>query len=77
MTKVNESHIYLNCEEMNQVRRLSSQLLTLLDDSDSEDDFCSGCHKQSFSRLHSCLLLLLRIRSAHLQILGFPIGDAY
>ncbi|XP_068698923.1 flavin reductase (NADPH)-like isoform X2 [Montipora foliosa] len=24
-----------------------------------------------------CLLLLLRIRFAHLQILGFPIGDAY
>ena len=24
-----------------------------------------------------CLLLLLRIRSAHLHILGFPIADAY
>ena len=24
-----------------------------------------------------CLLLLLRIRSAHLEIHGFPIGDAY
>ena len=24
-----------------------------------------------------CLLLLLRIRSAHLQVLGFPMGDAY
>ena len=24
-----------------------------------------------------CLLLLLRICSAHLEILGFPIGDAY
>ena len=24
-----------------------------------------------------CLLLLLRIRSAHLEILRFPIGDAY
>ena len=24
-----------------------------------------------------CLLLLLRIRSAHLEILGFPIGGAY
>ena len=24
-----------------------------------------------------CLLLLLRIRSAHLPILGFPIADAY
>ena len=24
-----------------------------------------------------CLLLLLRIRSAHLEILGFTIGDAY
>ena len=27
--------------------------------------------------LRTVLLLLLRIRSAHLEIPGFPIGDAY
>ena len=29
------------------------------------------------SSVFSATLLLLRLRSAHLEILGFPIGDAY
>ena len=48
------------------------------------DPGCNGTKVQSFTvynpiYVHQgwCLLLLLRIRSVHLEILRFPIGDAY
>ena len=39
--------------------------------------FLSLCETRLLSFLRTCLLWLLRIRSAHLEILGLPMGDAY
>ena len=38
---------------------------------------CDRLRSYGNQPLGRCLLLLLRIRSAHLQILGFPIANAY
>ena len=43
-----------------------------------EDTTCyMNITDQTFLALRRCLLLLLHIRSAHFEILGFPMGGAH